>query len=227
MQDMEEITKELKKGLLYWYKFVPNSRILQISEMQDALTELFVEQEQQIECVTYSDILQGKAFTNHRQVYDYIVMNCAIETCDSPEKLLLKCRELLKEEGVLLLGMNNRFGLRYFCGDRDPYTNRNFDGIENYQRVKASNGDREGRCYSRAEMEEMLNATGFDSKRFYSVLPDCNHPQLIYAEDYLPKEELAMRFFPMYHSPDTIFLEEECLYTDFIKNGKFHKMANA
>ena len=61
--------------------------------------------------------------------------------------------------------MNNRFGLKYFCGDKDPYTGRNF------------------------------------------ALSDLDNSRLIYAENYLPNEDLSNRLFPTYYYPNTVFLE--------------------
>ena len=84
-----------------------------------------------------------------------------------------------------------------------------------------------GRSYTKAELERMLENTHFMDHKFYSVLTDLENPSLIYAESFLPNEDLSNRIFPTYNYPDTVFLEEETLYSTLAENGMFHAMANA
>ncbi|MBQ7479834.1 MAG: adenylyltransferase/cytidyltransferase family protein, partial [Selenomonadaceae bacterium] len=160
--------------------------------------------------------------------FDAILSIASLEKHGNPAKVLSVWRKLLKPKGRLLLGMNNRFGLRYFCGDRDPYTGRNFDGLDGYRRAYRKKEDMfYGRMYSQEEIREMLQVSGWEHVKFYSALPDLENCTLLYAEGTLPKEDLMNRLFPTYHSPDTVFLEEKELYDGIIRNGMFHKMANA
>ena len=88
--------------------------------------------------------------------YDYVVMAGALERSLNPENTLRIVRCLLSESGKLLLGTDNRLGIRYFCGDRDAFTDRNFDSIENYVRINMSDRQQlEGRAYARAELVQI------------------------------------------------------------------------
>ena len=116
----------------------------------------------------------------------------------------------------------------YVCETETHILIMNFDGIENYRRLSDADWDSiAGRCYSMSELKLMLSQAGFENDKFYSVMPSLQETRLVYAEGYEPVEELAMRYFPLYNYPDSVFLEEQYLYTDLIKNGMFHKMANA
>ena len=92
--------------------------------------------------------------------------------------------------------------------------------------MAADKGYIKGRCYSQVELDKILCDAGFKS-RFYSVMPSLQETQLVYADDYTPVEELSMRYFPLYNHPESVFMDEQYLYTDLIKNSLFHKMANA
>lgn len=198
----EELIRELQNGILKWYPFQEDAQVLYLSD--SLCSEL--EDEQQ---------------------YDYIVAIHTLETTKEPYKLLQKCKRILKPDGKLLLAVDNRLGLRYFCGDRDPFTGRNFDGVENYRRVPAIDKDKmEGQIYDKAMVEQYLEETGFVNRQCFSVFPSIDAPQLLYAQDYLPEEELSIRYFTHYNHPDTVFLEEAYLYDDLVKNGMFHQMAN-
>ena len=222
----DELVKEFSKGALVWYNFKPDCDILYLyNDKEDAAVKEFLQQKGTVTLCSCIELAEAKLEVNR---YDYIVGIDVIEECQNPAELLKACHKMLKSSGRIVLGTENRYAIKYICGDRDPYTNHSFDGMENYRRL--SDADRNliaGRCYSMAELKLMLSQAGFENDKFYSVMPSLQETQLVYAEGYEPVEELAMRYFPLYKYPDSVFLEEQYLYTDLIKNGMFHKMANA
>lgn len=223
----QELIRELPKGLLKWYDFRKGARALYITgykALDESLEEVLSECGLNVESIG----IESVGLRSGR--YSYILISTAVEQSRTKGELaefIGRTRPLLEENGVLFLVTDNRMAIRYFCGDKDPFTGRNFDGIENYRRAGTTgNHTLEGRLYSKGELKDILEKAGFSSYRFYSVFPEISSPQILFAEDYMPSEELGIRIFPQYHSPDTVFLEEENLYTSMIENGLFHTMAN-
>lgn len=223
-----EIIREIQKGLLRWYDFQSGSRALYIGGAEAPLAECLQECGLNVVCAALEDTLSEAWGEQHQGAFDYLISVMDLEKSETPKSVLVLWKGLLKTDGRMLLGMNNRLGLRYFCGDRDCYTGRNFDGIEDYRRAYVKNEDIfQGRMYDCYTLKKMLQEAGFSTFCFYSVLSDLQNPALIFAEDYLPNEDLANRVFPTYNSPDTVFLDEEPLYDQMIRNGMFHQTANA
>lgn len=224
----QELIKGIRQGILQWYDFKQDSSVLYIGNREEAIAEMLAQKPINLLCASEEQFRDADWQQDHQGSFDYLIAIESLERYQNPEEVLEIWRGLLKGNGRLLLGMNNRLGIRYFCGDRDPYTGRNFDGIENYRRAYATETDAfQGRCYSRHELESMLKEAGWQSFQFFSVLTDLHNPSLIYGEDYLPNEDLANRMFPTYNYPDTVFLEELSLYESLVVNGLFHKLANA
>lgn len=230
---VKAIISEFPKAALLWYGFKKDTDILYIydGEKNSAIQELLMTFGRCVDVVAASDIqncadMSCNNWSGTR--YDYIVGMDVLEKCDNPHELLSTLKVLLKSSGRLLLGCENRLAIKYFCGERDPYTNHSFDGIENYRGMKqADKKEIAGQCYSGAELRSMLDESGLVNHKFYAVMPNLREVQLVYAEGYNPQEELAIRYFPVYEHPECVFINEEYLYTDLVKNGMFHAMADA
>ena len=230
---VKAIISEFPKAALLWYGFKKDTDILYIydGEKNSAIQELLMTFGRCVDVVAAADIqncadMSCNNWSGTR--YDYIVGMDVLEKCDNPHELLSTLKALLKPLGRLLLGCENRLAIKYFCGERDPYTNHSFDGIENYRGMKqADKKEIAGRCYSGAELRSMLDESGLVNHKFYAVMPNLREVQLVYAEGYNPQEELAIRYFPVYEHPECVFINEEYLYTDLVKNGMFHAMADA
>lgn len=224
----EEIIRDLPKGLIKWYEFERGGRALLVNAgmdtdvvMKEALKETGLEVDSK-DILELEQVQQGK--------FDYIVIIGALEYAGNfvnAKRILKHVYFALKESGKLFLGLDNRLGIRYFCGDKDIFTDRNFDSIENYARISPEDlAKLGGRTYSKAEILIMLEEAGFQIHKFYSVFPLLINPQIILAENYIPQEKLDVRIFPQYNDNSTVFLEEEKLYEALIQNGVFHAMAN-
>ena len=231
-QEIEKIANriihEVPKGLLKWYDFESGKKALYIGDTMDSYAEALIEEGLDVYCVSLTELKNSEWVTDNRCVFSYVVLISTFEQDEKPESIFTSISAVLAENGIVLLGMNNRLGIRYFLGDKDIYTGQIFDGLENYRRTYSKVEDSfAGQMYSRCEVEKMLSSSGFNGLKFYSVFPDLEHPQMIYADGYIPKEDLSRRLFPMYHNPSTVFMEEQFIYQSLMENDLFHQMANA
>lgn len=228
MENAEKIIKEISTGLWRWYNFIPESSVLYIADESEIDSLEFKVDDIKLSFATLDMIFQEKWYESHQKTFDYIIAIEILEKQSSPVEILKMWQNLLKPAGCLLLGMNNRLGIKYFCGDRDPYTERNFDSIENYRRAYVKKEDTFiGKMYAKNEIKNLLNKAGWKNLKFFSVLTDLRNPSLIFSEDYIPNEDFSPRVFPTYNHPDTVFLVEEILYNSLFENDMFHHMANA
>lgn len=227
MEQAQELINGIQKGLLQWYDFKEGSAVLYIGDKNTPLAQMLLEKGMEVTCASL-ELPEDGLWLEYKEYFDYIICIEALETQANPIFFLTLFYKVLKRDGIMLLGMNNRMGIRYFCGDRDIYTNRCFDGIEGYRRIYSKREDVfKGRSYHMAEIRGMLRASGWEKFRFYSVFSDLRNPSLIYSEEFLPNEDLANRILPFYNYPYTVFMNERMLYEDLVDNGMFHQMANA
>ena len=101
----DELLHEIPKGLLGWYDFQPGKTALYTGQSSDRLAEMLAERGLQVACCPLGEL-------DGLERLDYIVSVADLETLADPEPVLARWRELLKPDGRLLLGMNNRLGTR-------------------------------------------------------------------------------------------------------------------
>lgn len=125
----------------------------------------------------------------------------------------------LKPQGRLLIAMDNRLGLKFFCGEGDPYSDELFGEL--------SGNVGRGRLFTQAEVGEILAEAGFMYWKFYYPLPDYRLPQFIFTDDALPEPSLGRVMLPYDPTPDARVLPEAALYADAVRNDLFPGMANS
>ena len=108
-QDCESIIRDFSKGALVWYNFRQDSRILYIysGQADEAVLELLGSKGKVDDC-SVEQLLNNQIAGN---AYDYIVGIDVIEESRYPQKLLNICHGLLKPEGRLVIGTENRYAI--------------------------------------------------------------------------------------------------------------------
>ena len=94
------------------------------------------------------------------------------EACSA---LLTRLRSALKDDGILLVAIENKFGAKYFSGCKEDHTGREFEGIIGYP-------DKTPVTFSRDELESMLSQSGFVHNQFYHVFPDYKLTETVIPE---------------------------------------------
>lgn len=213
-----ETINNLSSAMISWYPFEATAKILLLAAGDSAFDGI-------------ADGLRAKGLKINTEIddqkYDYVILMAVVERQEQPADFLKKIRACLNDNGKLFIGVYNRLAIRHFLGDKDPYTGKVFDGVEDYINILPERMAKiGGRCYSKREVEQFLAEAGFDKTQAYSVMPSLERPQLLLRSGYKPNEKLDVRVAPQYISPESVFMFEERLYESLLENDMFHQMAN-
>lgn len=236
-----------RQNILNWYPFQENSDILEIGCGMGAITELLCKKAKSVTSVELSKRRASAAYLRCRNYsnleiivgnlndiefekkFDYITLIGVLEyqgrytDSENPFKdFLSKIKSLLKPNGKLLIAIENKYGLKYWCGAREDHTAIPFDGLNQYILSKTA------QTFSRQELADLVKNAGFENSFFYYPLPDYKFPQVIYSDEYLPKNSSIDNWLPYYY-PDTstMIADETLIYKDIIKNNVFPFFSNS
>lgn len=131
----------LRKNILNWYKFKPDSSVLEIGCGMGAITSVLCDECKDVTAVELSrkrataTLLRCREKENLEIIvgnlndiefdkkYDYITLIGVLEyqgtyteSTNPYMDFLVKIKQLLKPDGKLLVAIENQYGLKYWCG---------------------------------------------------------------------------------------------------------------
>lgn len=103
--------------------------------------------------------------------------NLFIKADDSALAMLKKVKSLLKDDGVLIIAIENQLGLKYFAGAPEDHLSIPMYGIEGLY------GKDEAQTFGKKVIEKLLKKSDFEEIRFLAPLPDYKLPVSIVTEN--------------------------------------------
>jgi len=240
-----------RHNLLSWFNFKNNSSLLEIGAGCGALTGLFLDKGLDVTAVELSkrraDIIRErfKKFKNLKvldgdinekdfsQKFDYVTLVGVLEYAgkygkgENPYLEMIKdVKKYLKKEGILIIAIENRFGLKYWRGAPEDHTNILFDSLEGYPNYVGI------RTFGKKELTDLLIDSGFkkDSISFYYPLPDYKFCYEVFSDKYLPSDEhpVSHNIYPSPHPTENYHLFDEKLVAKGLQeNDLFGDFANS
>lgn len=237
----------IRQNLLNWYPFKEQSDVLEIGCGMGAITELLCKKCNSVTAVELSKrratatYLRCREYDNleiivgnlndiqFNKKYDYITLIGVLEyqnnftSSSNPFRdFLSKIKQLLKPNGKLIIAIENKYGLKYWCGAPEDHSGIPYDGINNYVYSNVA------RTFSKKQLERLVKSVGFSNTYFYYPLPDYKMPQVVYSEDYLPKNGSIDNWIPYYEpNGNSMISDEEHIYGDLVDNDVFEFFANS
>lgn len=99
-----------------------------------------------------------------------------IEAPDPVLECLRRARSWLAEEGVLVLAIENRLGLKYFAGCAEDHLDVPYAGIEDLY------GERTAVTFGRRELSALLSSAGLPAQSWSYPFPDYKVPTVVVSE---------------------------------------------
>ena len=238
----------VRENILNWYPFISRSSVLELGSGCGAVTGALIEKGLHVTCVDLSYRRSKINATRHAKMrdgtllihvganeevlpelglYDYVTLIGVLEyaamfsSSKTPfHDLLNSIADVLKQDGRLLVAIENKLGLKYFAGAREDHTGRFFDGVENYPSKKGPY------TFSKRELEHLAEECGYACK-FYYPYPDYKFPIMIYSDDYLPRKGELSRNWQTNGNDRLALFDEQLAFDTIIDADLFSEFSNS
>ena len=222
----------VRENILSWYPFREHSSVLEIGAGPGAITSLLCRRCRKVTSVELSrrrariNYERNKDFSNltimvgnlndmcFEEPFDYVILNGVFEYAGSftegedPYGTFLKrCTGYLKEDGLLLIAIENRLGLKYFAGAPEDHTENYMEGLRGYP-------DNPDVCtFSKNEWEELCARCSLEHLKFYYPYPDYKFPNEIFTKESLRAEGFGKNAWNFSAKRLELFSEQEMAMT--------------
>lgn len=127
----------------------------------------------------------------------------------------------LKPNGHLILAVDNRYGLSFFAGCKEPFTGWYFEGLEGYE-------NSEGVCtFSKEAVLEMAKEAGFEFAKTYYPYPNYRYMTAMYTDAHLPALGELHRNLYNFEEERLVLFDESKVFDELIKEGRFQEFSNS
>lgn len=236
---------EVRENILNWYPFRKDAVCLEIGSGCGAISGLLCDRVKKVISVELSKRRADINFARHQEKenleimvgnfndmvfpekFDYIVLNGVFEYAmsftagEKPyEDFLSYIAGFLKPEGILLIAIENRLGLKYFAGAPEDHTNAYMDGLKKYP------GNHSVRTFSKAEWQELMHTCGLEHYKFYYPYPDYKFPCEVFTDETLASQKYGRKNWNFTENRFELFPEHEMAET-LRREGVMDRFANS
>jgi SAM-dependent methyltransferase len=135
-------------------------------------------------------------------------------------------RASLRDDGLLVIAIENKFGLKYLSGCHEDHSSRRFDGIEGYPTRSSAV------TFSAVELERLVLAAGFSGADFYLPFPDYKLARTVFDasladESTYPANWVETPFPDRAGSRGEALFDESLVLREMVPAGLLRGLANS
>ncbi len=138
---------------------------------------------------------------------------------------LAAMKSLLKDDGYLVLAIENQFGLKYFANSREDHAGTFFEGIEGYPKTSSK-----FKTFGRQELKARLSQV-HNNVELYYPFPDYKLPQALLSEQLFDRVNCGELIGGMcerdYAGQKAPFFDTKLAWHEVCKNGLAQEMSNS
>lgn len=238
----------LRGNIVDWLPIKPGDKVLEIGSGCGAITEKLAEKAGKVTCVDLSaKRSQINAWRNQdrdnieiyvgnfndiepvlEQDYDFACMIGVFEygqsyiPTETPYEDFLKIMQKhVKNNGCLVIAIENKFGLKYWAGCKEDHVGTYFGGLEGYPDGGSA------RTFTRTGLERIFENCGVSDYSFYYPYPDYKFPTTVYSDRRLPGLGELTDNMRNFDRDRMVLFNEKYVFDGIVKDKMFDVFSNS